>query len=355
MRPSLPWRAAALAAVLLLGGCRGAMTPLHEAAVTGNTAVVKEWIAGKRNLDPRWDEPTRGLEGNYARQIDLTPLMLAARRGNLEITRLLVEGGADVHAQSNTQLRGEPKTPFDFAVESGNVAVAEYLWKKSDPARVGGRLATEITNACVASCREGSPADARSNMALFLIAVASDQAAGIGVGAAACYAPKPLELLEFVEKHAAKPPRNTLHCLTTSYAAYRPFEERRAVLTWMIDHGAEVNGQLSGWTPLMRAAVAGDLGVAKLLVERGADPNVRGSYLPPVAAAANSCIHPSPPGTTNAQLEAQLAMVQYLASISARSVYSGQEVLKQADLIGRCCAAQPQAPAQRRICEVFGL
>jgi hypothetical protein len=48
-------------------------------------------------------------------------------------------------------------------------------------------------------------------------------------------------------------------------------------------------------------------------------------------------------------------MVEYLAPLSEKTVYASQEVLKKADLIGRCCARQPQTASQRRICEVFGL
>jgi ankyrin repeat protein len=356
MRRSVPWYAAALAA-MLLAGCSSSMTPLHRAAVAGDVDVVKSYVREKRNLDPRWDEPTRGLEGNYARLIGLTPLMLAARGGNLEITRLLLEGGADPHLQANTQLPGDPRSAFDFAVESGKVAVAEYLWKKSDGARIGGRLAGHISLACIAYCKEGFPKDASSNMALFLIAIAPEAVAGSGVGAAACSSPQPLETLAFVERHAARPPRNTLHCIAyQTFGRHRPFAERKAILTWMLDHGAQVDGQQQGWTPLRGAASAHDIDTARLLVERGANANFRGADgLPPIAGAANTCVHAPKVEAADARLDAQLAMVQYLAAISDRNVYASAEVRSKASLLGDCCSRRPQAQAQRRICEVFGL
>jgi len=209
MNPSR-WRAAALTLMFLLAGCTSSVTPLHEAARSGNTEVVRSYVQAKRNLDPRWDEPSHGLEGNYARLIGLTPLMLAARYGQLEVAKLLVEGGADIYAQANTQLPGKPMTAFDFAVQEGHFGIAEYLWKKSDGVRLGTRLADQIASACRASCKEGAGTDAGSNLALFLISIAPDEIAGAGVGAAACYSPQPLDLLAFVEKYSARPPRNTL-------------------------------------------------------------------------------------------------------------------------------------------------
>ena len=232
MYPGLRWRSAGLPLLFLLAGCSSPITPLHEAARSGDTQVVRNYVEAKRNLDPRWDEPSHGVEGNYARLIGLTPLMVAAQWGQPEVARLLVEGGADIYAQANTQLPGEPLTAFDFAVQGGYVGIAEYLWKKSDGVRLGNRLADQIASACAASCKEGAGTDARSNLALFLISVAPDEAAGAGVGAAACYSQQPLDLLAFVEKYAARPPRNTLHCVAyQTFSRHRPLTDRLAVLT----------------------------------------------------------------------------------------------------------------------------
>src|SRR5678815_5789208 len=85
-------RSLLVVAALALAACRSGMTPLHIAAQAGDTRVVKQWIADRKNLDPRYDEASRGLEGNYARLVDVTPLMLAAGNGQLETVQLLVEG-----------------------------------------------------------------------------------------------------------------------------------------------------------------------------------------------------------------------------------------------------------------------
>src|SRR5260221_252403 len=244
---SLPWRAAWLAlGAILLGcsiGCSSAMSPLHEAAFTGNTPVVKEWVARKRGLDQTWDEPNRGLEGNYARLTGLTPLMMAARGGQLEAARLLVEGGANLYAQANTQLPGEPLT------------------------------------------------------------------------------------------------------------------ERMAVVSWLIDHGAAVTDRSFTWTPLIGAAVTQPPEMAALLLQRGADPNLRNDAgLTPIGAAADKCIRGiNPPDSAPPALEAQLAVVELLAKASDPAVYASPEARSKLGILNNCCARRPQAGAQRRICEAFGI
>ena len=357
--PAMPilMRWSLLGAALLIAGCRTDMTALHIAAQKGDTAVVRQWIADRKNLDPRWDQPSRGLEGNYANLVDVTPLMLAAGNGQLETAKLLAEGGADLYAEANTQLKGEPITAFDFAVNGGHVAVADYLWKKSDGKRLGRRLERQISNACFANCRPGAGTDATTNIALYLIGIAPEEAAGSGVGSAVCLSRDPFGTLEFVERHVARPPRNTLHCMAyQTDSRHRPWEQRRSILNWMLEHGSPVDGRLRGTTPLRGAAAVHDLDTVKLLLERGANPNlVDDAGIPPITAAANTCVHAPSAEYIDERMKAQLAMVQFLAPISDRKLYASPEVLKKASLVGQCCARQPQTQAQRRICEVFGL
>ena len=351
-------RRLAIAVALVAASCSGAMPPLHQAAVTGNTEGVKAAIAAGRTLDARWNEPTRGLEGNYARLIGLTPLMMAARSGQLEAARLLVDAGADLYAQVNTQLPGDPRTAFDLAVEGDHTAVAEFLWSRSDSVRFGAHLAAQIAGSCSRLCNDHADGDPHTNMALFLIGIARDQAVlGEGIGMAACYVPRPVALLEFVAKRVARIPSRALSCMAfQTLGAERRLEDRMAVVSWLIDHGADPNDRSYNWTPLMGAAAAADLPMVKLLVARGADPNrPNADGLTPIGAAANSCVHPASADTIDAALERQRAMVEFLATISDRAVYRSPAARSKLDLLGRCCVAQPQTPAQRRICEIFGM
>jgi ankyrin repeat protein len=351
-------RRLAVAVALLAIACSDAMPPLHEAALTGNTDVIKAAIAAGRTLDATWNEPTRGVEGNYSRLIGLTPLMMAARSGQLEAARLLVDGGANLYAEVNTQLPGEPRTAFDLAVEADHTAVAEYLWSRSDGVRFGGHLAAQIGGSCSRLCNDQAGVDPHTNMGLFLIGIVRDQTVlGEGIGLAACYSPRPIALLEFVARRLARIPGRALHCTAFQTAGRgKPLDERVAVISWLLDHGADPNDRSYAWTPLTGAAAASDLAMVKLLIARGADPNLpNAGGLTPIGAAANSCVHVASGGMIDSALEQQRAMVEFLATISDRAVYASSKARSKLDLLGRCCVAQPQAPAQRRICEIFGL
>ena len=195
-------------------------------------------------------------------------------------------------------------------------------------------------------------------MALFLIGIVRDQTVlGEGIGLAACYSQRPVDLLEFVAKRVARIPSRALHCMAfQTRGREHPLEERVAVVSWLLDRGADPNDRSYPWTPLMGAAAAPDLASVTLLIARGADPNLAiAEGLTPIGAAANSCVQLPSADTINADVERQRAMVEYLATISDRAVYASPAARSKLSLLGRCCVAQPQAPAQRRICEIFGI
>src|SRR5258706_5058556 len=102
----------------------------------------------------------------------LPPLMMGAGGGQLEAARLLVEGGANLYAQANTQVPGEPLTAFDFAVRAGHVALADYLWRKSDGVRFGAQLSRYIGDTCGQSCDDKAGSDARRRTPPFLMQIA---------------------------------------------------------------------------------------------------------------------------------------------------------------------------------------
>ncbi len=343
-------------ALITLGAtpCR-AMGPLHEAAAFGNTAFVKDWIAKKRNLDVTYDEPTRGIEGNYARARGITALMTAARTGQLEVVKLLVEAGANLYAESTWPGGEHPRNAFDYAVEAGRVEVADHLWTRSDGVRFASRLPRQIAASCSQRCDDKFGTDARSNPALFLIGITRDEAVlGQGIGEALCYAQRPFEVLAFLEKHLPRFPKNTLHCISyQTMGQHRPSQERIAIASFLLQHGADPNDLFNNYfTPLMGAAAALDLEMVKLLLERGADANVRNSQgLTAISAAANSCTYGGEPAVLEPRQKAQLAVVEHLARAGAKLDASGSGPA----LLRNCCARKPQTSTQRRICEVFGL
>ena len=345
-------------------GCDAAMGPLHQAAMTGNSEFVKSWITQKRSLDVTFDEPSTGLEGNYARAQGVTALMLAARAGQLEIVKLLVEGGANLYAESHWRDGSHSRNAFDYAVEnaverSGRLEAVEYLWTRSDGARFAARLDEHIAASCRRTCNDKYGGDARSNLALFLIGVAPDRQRGKGISEAACYSQRPLELLAFLDKHAVRFPKNTLHC-----AAYVPTvriqrspEERIAIVSFFLDRGADLENSGVGHTPLTGAASTHDVEMVKFLLKRGANPNARNAAgITAISLAANSCVS----GGTATELELrqkpQLAVVEHLARAGADAkLYASESERSRLQILTSCCNRKPHSGTQRRICEVFGL
>ncbi len=355
---------AMVAIVAATAGCGAAMGPLHRAALTGDAEFVRSWIAQKRSLDVTFDEPSTGLEGNYARAQGVTALMMAARAGQLEIVKLLVEGGANLYAESYWRDGSHARNAFDYAVEhavdrSGRLDAVAYLWARSDGARFAARLDEQIAAACRRTCNEQYGGDARSNLGLFLISVASDRQRGKGMSDAACSSQRPLELLTFLDKHVAPFPKNTLHCAAyvSTVRSVRSVEERIAIVSFFLDHGADLEHFDVGHTPLTGAAAAHDIEMVKFLLARGANPNARNaSGMTAIGSAANICSY----GGTATQLEpgqkAQLAVIEYLARAGADAhLYASASERAQLQILTSCCSRQPHSGTQRRICEIFNL
>lgn len=341
--------AALFCLLVLAAGSAAAQSALHDAAANGDTAVVKDWIARKRNLNVTYDSPRR-LEGNYARTLALTPLMVAATFGQLEVVKLLVEAGADLYAESHTPDGKNRRTAFDYAVEQQRVAVARYLWSKGDAAKLGARLPQYLGRGCSPGCT-GELLRAHDEMTTFLIGIAPPEAlVNKEVGETMCFTAHSEEGRQFLARHFARVPPSSLSCI-----AYYPrglrFEQRRAAVTWLLDRGADPNDRSRPATPLMLAAAAHELEMVKLLVARGGDPNLRYGYAGTVIGyAANSCAR----GDNNPSRAPQAEVVEYLASVSDKNIYASAEARSKLELLGRCCAEE-KAPEQRRICAAFGL
>jgi ankyrin repeat protein len=162
-----------------------------------------------------------------------TALTLAAREGNLEAVRALVEAGADV----NEPNAGDKTTPLVTAICNGHYTVANYMLEDgADPnlASVDGLAA--------------------------LYAVIDTQWAPVG------WAPNPitgqekvdyLALMKALLEHGAQPNARLTHKLW-----FRPTHHDEC---WIGSAGA---------TPFWRAAQATDIAAMRLLVAHGADPKI---------------------------------------------------------------------------------
>ncbi len=277
-------------------------SPLIMAARAGSTDIVELLLQHGVDVDAR--EPA----------FNQNALMVATRSDVAAVTRLLVEHGADVNAQSNAGAvpdfrlpasnagskgigivrggwpeRGDrspiggAKTPLLYATRSGNLEQTRLLVEagaRLEQADENGLtpLLNAILNASVANLDR--PNDRHIEVARYLI----EQ--GANVNAMDFYGETPL--------WAAVELRN----LDMSGPAADNGIDRAAALdliTLLLDKGADPNartkeqvpehrwitriGNLSwvdftGQTPFLRAALSGDVSTMKLLVEKGADPNI---------------------------------------------------------------------------------
>jgi len=156
----------------------------------------------------------------------LTPLMFAAREGDVEVARILVAAGADVNA-----LAGDGKTALAMAIFNGNYEVASYLVdNKADVNKADAQRFTPLFWAVDRRNMETAPN--------FPWMVTAD----------------PMPLIRKLLDAGADP--NAL-VNNTPRARMR-----------------EGSPRIVFATALMRAAFAADLELVKLLLDRGADPKI---------------------------------------------------------------------------------
>jgi ankyrin len=218
----------------------GGTTALMWAVSEGHPEAARTLIAAGADLNARSNYVAaangRGFEGRTplassteAKPLEfasgwLTPLMLAAREGNVELTGILVTAGADVNA-----IAGDGKTALALAIFNGNYEAASLLVdNEADVNTADAQRFTPLFWAVDRRNMETAPN--------FPWMVTSD----------------PLPLIRKLLDAGANP--NAL-VNNTPRARMR-----------------EGSPRIVFATALMRAAFAGDLELVKLLLARGADP-----------------------------------------------------------------------------------
>lgn len=220
----------------------GGTTPLMWAVSQGHADAARLLMAAGADVSARSHYVAaangRGFEGRtpIANRTDtaaeefasgwLTPLMLAAREGHVELAAMLVKGGADVDA-----VAGDGKTALALAIFNGNYDLASLLVdSKADVDTADAQRFTPLFYAVDRRNMETAPN--------FPWMVTQD----------------PLPLIEKLLDAGADP--NVL-VNNTPRARMR-----------------EGSPRIVFATALMRAAFAGDLELVKLLLAHGADPSI---------------------------------------------------------------------------------
>jgi ankyrin repeat protein len=240
-------------------------TPLQQAVAAGNLDDVKRLIASGADVD-----------ATGPRQI--TAAHVASEEGRAEILELLLEAGARIdrpdkdrmyplHLAANARIANvliahgakvdasaerEGPTPFDAAIRAGKADVVRELL------RHGARIrADEHANSLLMATYYG-----RQEVAEILLA--SDHAKA---------------LLKGFENGAPLHVAAAGGYLDTACPRYVTPEIRLGLARLMVEHGADVNarahvGFLNNMTPLMGAAGSGHVEIVRLLLEEGADVHV---------------------------------------------------------------------------------
>jgi ankyrin repeat protein len=163
-----------------------------------------------------------------------TPLLYAAREGSAEVARMLIEAGADIE-----QADANGTTPLLAAVINDHMAVARLLIESGANVNAVDWYGQTPLWAAVDVRNVDVPGPTRDN----------------GVDRAAV-----IEVIKLLLERGAEVDARTRE--------YPP--ERR----WLTGLGSLAWVDVTGQTAFLRAALAGDLTVMRLLLDAGADPNI---------------------------------------------------------------------------------
>ena len=314
------WDDAEMASLLIHAGAQAqainhdGATPMFLAAENGSAAMINLLLAA--GVDPKIPVLPHGE----------TALMMAARSGNMDAVRALLDRGAEVNAKD--ELRGT--TALMWAAEQGHADVVRFLAghgadlnAQSKQLTPIGRRGLGFVNSTVifgASGRAAPSAPVKGGLTALLFAAREGAldcvrvlvTAGADVNQTSIDGSSPLLVAvqngsyavgRFLLDHGAKPNLANAKGWTPLYLAVKNRNQETTAVPGpsadgaldfvqvLLDRGASPNVRIqadtevhqgmtaiwlkeAGATPLLRAALCGDLTVVRLLLAHGADPQI---------------------------------------------------------------------------------
>jgi ankyrin repeat protein len=280
--------------------------PLMIAARVGDAELARALLEHGAAVD--------GFDEHFGQ----TPLMIAAREGHLETARVLIAAGAAVDARTKPEpaprfippsespeglsrgagiIRagwpdgrgkrypaGGSKTPLIYATREGRLDVARLLIDSGANLELAdGNGVTPLINAIVnASIIRVNRTGASDHLAVaqLLLDAGADVNAGDWYGATPLWAAVDVRNLELGRDGNDRGIRNEAFALierlleagANPNARTREYPHERRFILVVVGSVSWVD--LTGQTPFLRAAAAGDVEVMRLLLAHGADPNI---------------------------------------------------------------------------------
>ena len=285
---------------------RAGETPLMVAARTGDPELARALLEHGAAVDAR-DE-----------SFGQTPLMIAAREGDLETARALIEAGAAVDARTKAEApprfippsespsglsrgagiiragwpdgrgkrypAGGSKTPLLYATREGHLEVARLLVDSGASLELADGngvtpLINAIVNASIVRVNRTGTSD-HLKIAQLLLDAGADVNAADWYGETPLWAAVDVRNLELgrdgndrsIREEAFALIERLLDAGANPNARTREYPHERRFILVVVGSVSWVD--LTGETPFLRAAAAGDVDVMRLLLAHGADPNI---------------------------------------------------------------------------------
>lgn len=289
-------------------------TPLNHAVTDGRLAEVRELV------------PSAPVEEVEA------ALFTAVIYGHVEIVNYLLDAGVDVNARSKGQ-HSDESTPLFYATGRG-LELTRLLLDRGARADLVTKYGADPLSTYIQSFAPGHrqpPVDLELVDLLLRSGVDMKRERAPDYLLAACWSGD-AKLVSFLIARGCDPNKRGKGDHDLLWKAVSQPSHSKAVLAALVEGGLDGNARLAGVfdeTALMEVCGRGDIGSARLLLQRGADPNVltkRGTAL------------------TRAQESGNPAIVDLLLEHGAKPLVGGLE----ATVLNRLDAAEREARARPR-------